>query len=303
MTRAHVTYVLDAGFLHCTLVSLYSLLRHRPEDVTARLFFTAPIPAAEAPLAALRAAFPGAEIVAGEEKALDHGFAAGGHVSPATLARLYLPKLLDRKTLYLDGDTMVRRDIGPLFEADLGGQPIAAVRDPGIQKALWYERQQMARISRKSRKHLSDMKKIAHLVDLADYFNAGVILFDLPRIREAGFAAKMMDIEGAVALRREYQLRFNDQNWLNHVFRGAVHWLGPEWNTFWGNNLTRRRPFPPTARAAYAASRADPAIIHYVGRTKPWKVRFPWLHRKREPWISEYKRVEADYLRLVAAAP
>jgi lipopolysaccharide biosynthesis glycosyltransferase len=294
MTAPHITYVLDRGFVQPTLISAYSALKARPRDVTIRLFLTEPVPELEAPLARMRRAFPDAVIEAGHEAAMDHGFQTRGHVSAATLARLYLPKFLEPKTLYIDGDTLVLHDVGPVFGLDLGGKPIATVLDPGIQKALWYRKRGLRVGSRKSARHLRDLDKIADLVDPEAYFNAGVILFDLPRIRETGLDAAMMDVAGAVDLRKKHDLRFNDQNWLNVVFRGQSARLGAEWNTFWGNRLTNRAPFPAEARAAYSASRADPALVHFVGKTKPWTVRFPQLHPKRWPWIFRYKAIQAE---------
>lgn len=289
--RADVTYIFDAGFLVPSLVSAFSLLTHAPEDITVRFLTTEDIAALPAAVARLRRAFPGAEV---QERRIDFDatLRVRGHVSPATFARLKLPELLDEPTLYLDGDTLVRHDVRPLFTVDLDGKPVAAVRDAGIVKALHQRDSGMWFGSRKSRRHLRDMGKIADLIDLHSYINAGVMLFDLPRIRALGLDKPMGDAASAVALRDRHGLRFNDQNWLNIVFRGQIHLLPPEWNALWGNRLTGRRPFPLAERRAYAGSRSDPALVHFTGRLRPWEVRFPWLHPKRQPWLSDYKSVE-----------
>ena len=52
------------------------------------------------------------------------------HEVQDTLSPAEKQALLEAPTLYLDGDTMVRRDIGPLFAPDPDQRPIAAVRDP-----------------------------------------------------------------------------------------------------------------------------------------------------------------------------
>ena len=55
-------------------------------------------------------------------------------VSPAVLYRLRIADLLPDldRVIYLDADTMVLSSLRPLWEEDLGGKPIAAVRDIGF---------------------------------------------------------------------------------------------------------------------------------------------------------------------------
>lgn len=293
MSGADVTYVFDAGYLRPSLISAWSVLKHRPADITLRFLVTEVIPALVPAVDHLRGAFPQAHIHV-QLIDFDRTLAVGGHVSATALARLNLPQLLEAPTLYLDGDTMVRRDIGPLFAPDPDQRPIAAVRDPGILKALHQKAGHGWLPSRKSAWHLRDLEKISHLVEAADYINSGVVLFDLPRIRALGLDTRMGDLRAAVALRQQYQLRFNDQNWLNVVFRDQIHHLAPEWNTLWGNRLTGRSPFPQSERAAFAPSRGDPAVVHFTGRLRPWEIRHPIFYPKRRPWLAAYKALQAE---------
>lgn len=293
MTAVDVTYVFDGGYLRPSLISAYSVLKHRPADLTLRFLVTEAIPALIPAADHLRAAFPKARIEV-QPIDFDSSLAVQGHVSAAALARLNLPALLDQPTLYLDGDTMVRRDIGPLFAPRPNGAPLAAVRDPGILKALHQRAGRGWLPSRKSARHLRDLDQLADLVDPSTYINSGVVLFDLPRIRALGLHRRMGDLEAAVDLRKRLGLRFNDQNWLNVVFKGQIDLLDPTWNTLWGNRLTGRNPFPQADRAAFAASRRDPAIVHFTGRLRPWEIRHPWLYPKRHPWLGAYKALQAE---------
>ena len=81
-----------------------------------------------------------------------------------SLMRLAIPRLLpeERRVLYLDCDTIVRQDIGELFDLDLGGCLLAAVLEPD-----------------KSR-------------DGRRYYNAGVLLMDLDALRASGKVAEMV---------------------------------------------------------------------------------------------------------------
>lgn len=288
-----VTYVLDRGFVRPSVLSAWSLLAARPGETVLRFLLTEPAPELDPLADRLRRRFPQARIEARHERALDHGMTTRGHVSAATLARLRLPGLLEAPTLYLDGDTMVCRDVGEMFDAPREGKPLAAVRDAGILRSRLYG----ARggwVPPKARRHLRDLGRLGDMVDAARYFNAGVALFDLPRIRALGLDVPMGDIAGAVALREAHDLRFNDQNWLNHVFRGQVALLDPAWNALWGNVVTARAPFPPEMRAAFAASRDNPGIVHFTGRLRPWEVRHVWAHPRRRPWLGRYKAMQAE---------
>lgn len=293
MTAADVTYVFDGGYLRPSLISAYSVLKHRPADLTLRFLVTEPIAALDPAADRLRAAFPGATIEVRPIE-FDRSIAVAGHVSATALARLNLPALLDQPTLYLDGDTMVRRDVGPLFAPRAGQAPLAAVRDPGILKALHQRAGRGWLPSRKSARHLRDLDQLADLVAPESYVNSGVVLFDLPRIRALGLDRPMGDLAAAVDLRKRLGLRFNDQNWLNVVFKGQIELLAPEWNTLWGNRLTGRSPFPAAERAAFAASRQNPAIVHFTGRLRPWEIRHAWLYPKRRPWLAAYKALQAE---------
>jgi lipopolysaccharide biosynthesis glycosyltransferase len=286
-----VTYVLDRGFLKPTLVSAWSLLCQRPADVTLRLLATEEIPELVRAGDQLQALFPDACIDIRHDLRLAHGQITRGHVSPASLSRLLLPKLVEGRTLYLDGDTLICRDPAPLYHADLQGHPIGACRDLGVQKALWHRRLGIAP-SRKSRRNLRDLDRIAGMISAEHYFNAGVMVMDLPRIRELGLDRQMADVAAAVELRKSHDLRFNDQNWLNVVFDGKAHLVDPAWNALWGNRISARPPFPESEQRAYAVSRAAPGILHFTGRAKPWLIKSPLLHPKRWPWVFLYQHVQ-----------
>ena len=295
----HVTYTLDRNFTVPTLVSAWSLLSHRPRDIEVLLLYTEDPGPDLAKVEGLARAYPEATVTARHAPEITHAHGGRSHVSAAGLSRLLLPRALDRPTLYLDGDTLVRRDIGEVFALHLTGNPVAAVRDVGIQKILHGRSGHPT--SRKERSNRDYLDRIADLVDAADYFNSGVMLFDLPAIRAAGLAERMQDTAAAIALRTGRDLKFDDQTWLNVVFRGHTHFLPPEWNTFWGNRVTGDEPFPQTARDAYAASRANPAIVHFVGKTRPWTIRHPAFHPKRKPWIGIYHDIMARAMSAIGA--
>lgn len=113
-----------------------------------------------------------------------------------SLIRLALPQLLreEARVLYLDADTIIVDDIGSLFEADLGGCPVGAVREPSRSRP-WNP-----------------------------YFNAGVLLMDLDAMRG--------NVCGDLIWTANHRkMDFPDQDALNIVCHGAVHELPAIWNS------------------------------------------------------------------------
>jgi lipopolysaccharide biosynthesis glycosyltransferase len=105
----------------------------------------------------------------------------------------------------------------------------------------------------------------------SDYFNAGVLLFDLAMWR----AEKITDKILSFARTTKAELLLLDQSALNVVLEGEIQVLGKEWNFFY---LAKIRDIP------------DPKIIHYAGPNKPWQLRLsPYydlyrFHRSHTPW-------------------
>lgn len=273
-----VSYIFDAGFEPCTLVSAFSLLRHSPagnlvrfySDLTTDIYFRK--------VERLAAAFPESRI---ETRPLPHG-GTRGHISSATMLRLFLHRVTEGRTLYLDGDTLIRRDIRPLLVEDLAGQPLAACRSPRVHASwLLAGRMRWAPWRRSHRQRIAGLQAIPGL-DPGSYFNAGVLVLDMQRIRDDGFVTALEDWQTA----ESYPNR--DQDHLNIVVRGRVHQLAPEWNSIWANAITARSIFPPSERDAYAASRTDPAVLHYTGSKKPWSAAPGSRRRGSRRWQQEW---------------
>lgn len=90
------------------------------------------------------------------------------------------------RVLYLDADTLVRANLRELWDTDMDNRPIAAAPDVGYPRGK----------------------------NGGDYFNAGVILFDLALVRRS--------LNGLLAqCRAEIELPFADQDVLNNHFSGS----------------------------------------------------------------------------------
>jgi len=164
----------------------------------------------------------------------------------ATFFRLALPHLAAAETgriLYLDADLIAADDVGVLFDMDLAGRPVGAVCDPGVDPFAFAETWSLDPAS-------------------ADYFNAGVLLIDLAKVRASGVFDRALAFAAAHASR----LPYSDQDALNHTLWGQWLSLPVRWN------LQRVMLFDgmPDFSARPLDRRGRPAIVHYTGPGKPW---------------------------------
>ncbi|GLQ53381.1 glycosyltransferase family 8 protein [Devosia nitrariae] len=154
-------------------------------------------------------------------------------------ARLVIDRIIGNdaaRVLYLDCDMLVRAPIEELYEIDLQGFPIAAVRD--TTGALITGGR--------------DLRNNRDIFDPADlYFNAGMLLIDAEKWRQADILGQL-----ETALRDGVMGRiYYDQDFLNLVFKNNWLRLAPAWNTI---------------DSRHAHEGLDPSILHYTGEAKPW---------------------------------
>lgn len=162
-------------------------------------------------------------------------------LSNIVYARLVIDQLVApdvERILYLDCDMLVRDDIAWLFALDMGEMSIGAVRDPSGALITGQR----------------DLMKNRDLFDPSDaYFNAGMLLIDIERWRNANILGRMEEAYASGIMQRIYY----DQDLLNLIFKNKWYHLPWRWN------LIDARP---------AHDGIDPAIVHYTGDTKPWSV-------------------------------
>src|SRR4051794_885164 len=178
-----------------------------------------------------------------------------GHsrITVSTYLRFLIPEVVLPGTLcalYLDTDVLVRRDLSPLFQIDLGDAPLGAVRDLSIGTTA------------------NPRSGLADRVAARPYFNNGVLLIDVRawttrRIGERALELLEADDSG---------FPFMDQGALNLI---ADTWqeLDGTWNLQLGNVAltTRRLLADPRGYFADRATYRDAAVLHFTGGAKPWQ--------------------------------
>lgn len=174
--------------------------------------------------------------------------------SLATYFRIFLPQLVPEhleRIVYLDSDLIVLGDISPLFEINLGNFDILAVNDqfPNISKGQVLEK-------------LSP--SILHPQE--NYFNAGVLVFNLNRWR----TSNIVELAINALEDHKYNLKFFDQDALNLVCHSG------EIERTWNYQVRRDTILDLSATM--------PAILHFSATEKPWNTSNPTTLQKE--WIK-----------------
>jgi lipopolysaccharide biosynthesis glycosyltransferase len=192
-----------------------------------------------------------------------------GHIqSLSTFSRVFLedvlPEEIDR-ILYLDCDILVRGDLTELWNEHFDGCVVIAARDISCD-VQFYSIAGFPEMSGKAR---------------SPYFNAGVLLIDVRRFRELKIKETSLD------LIRRYgsRLRCYDQDVLNIALCGRWKQMSWTWNflvplTFVGEAGMHRAIAAP-------AQYANPRIVHFIYKYKPWQS--DYLGPYREEFLQLYE--------------
>ena len=138
-------------------------------------------------------------------------------LSMAAYYRLLLSSVLSEidKVLYLDVDTVVLGDIKPLFELDMDGYALAAVKD--VVPCF------------------DDHRTSLSIPYDMDYFCSAVMLINLKYWRDNKVETELIEFA-----KRDRVVYCHDQDALNYVFKHSWYQLPPKWNRFNMNYIPAR---------------------------------------------------------------
>ena len=285
-----IAYVADRDFLRPTLVSVWSLLRTLRGPAELHFWGVGFQPSDWADVAAVLAERPD---VALHCKEIGSGYLDGArgptdYISAATMGRLFIPGLIDGYVLYIDGDTLVTGDVSRLFTVDLHDSFAGVVRDYHISQ--WLAEPAPSSATRQMR--LAEIGRFITPATPADYFNAGVVLFNCDALRaRPGMLTRIEDVAAASACTH------GDQDHLNALFAGHVTQLDVAWNASWGRVARHRSLLARSGLPARAAVPGPPAIVHYHGPQKPWRDRRWDIWSSRGRATLTYRRALRRFLR------
>lgn len=183
-----------------------------------------------------------------------------GYYTVETYFRLLAPSILTNynKILYLDSDMVVQEDVAKLYFTTLSEEYLLAA----CKDVNWLA------VCNSSKTQQKYVKNILKLNNAQNYFQAGVILFNLQAFRETYTTAYIMQF----ATTENWQLL--DQDILNYLAQDRVLFLDAKWNVMynWPKNRIKiiKKHAAKNDAEAYIQARNNPYIIHYAGLEKPW---------------------------------
>ncbi|MBQ8658311.1 MAG: glycosyltransferase family 8 protein [Clostridia bacterium] len=157
------------------------------------------------------------------------------YYSMATYYRIFIAGMFPEldKAVYIDSDTILLGDIAELYDTELGDNLVGAVPDGAVAIVPEFR---------------TYTKEVLGVV-AEEYFNAGVLVMNLKKFREADFYGKFCD------LLQKYKFTVaQDQDYLNVACHGSVKYLSDEWN-----------------KMPISGEGAAPKLIHYNLTMKPWR--------------------------------
>lgn len=162
-------------------------------------------------------------------------------------ATLLLPNVLNdlHRCIYMDADMIAQRDLGELFDTDIGSNCLGAVSILGTSGRQYFAVQNY-------------YCAVIGLDKPEDYFSNGVMLLDFDRIR----SANALDIEKVKRTISQKDLLYADQDAINILMKGKVCYLCPNWNVGMVGDYSN-------IDDKYRIASLDPYVIHYNGPQKP----------------------------------
>ena len=183
-------------------------------------------------------------------------FSSLNHVTNTALIKFFLPDILsgEDKVLYLDGDTIIQKPLDELYNTELQDNYAGVVSDSAL-----YAMPQHA-------EHLQ--------IEPEKYFNSGVMLLNLKKMREASLTNKLLEYKT-----NQYNY-FMDQDAFNKILYNRVVFLPEKYNMI---------PLNKTKKQIKEA-----AILHFAVKLKPWIYNTGLVSKifKKYYNLSPYKKIK-----------
>lgn len=200
---------------------------------------------------------------------------SGSPLSCETYSRLFTPSLLPNidRILWLDADCIIKGDLSDFYYQDLKGSAIGACDHcnwilPGVPAFSFWEYPKRKRIP--------------------EYFNAGVILFNVTRCKMMPEFEKS-SMEERIKNSNMDNAPHQDQSILNKIFYPTnVKWNSPLlYNLFVNEDWDSGFSSYSGKYKIYEKAK----ILHYCSPHKPWDLLNSFDPILRGYWVEEYMRV------------
>lgn len=252
-----VVFATDENYLFYTVVAISSMAENAGEQTLYRIYIlvSGQLEKGHQLLSDVQEKYDNIEIslLPVRKCAFQNVHINNSHVTKATFYRLLLGELLQvDKCLYLDSDIIVNVDLQELYDIEMDAEYIAGVRD------LWLDL--LEEQDREQRRIRTDIPS------LDQYVNAGVLLFNLKKIREDNLTEKFCS-----HMRKDYP--YEDQDIVNVCCYDHIRRLPAKWNLFTlfiGRLEELKRKGIDEETISYMEERKG--IIHYATPfIRPWE--------------------------------
>lgn len=183
---------------------------------------------------------------------------------------MYYPIMLsslckETKILFLDADTVITGDLSSLYNTDITNYYCAAVKDYGLEIQRKKSTTELKFNKNGQKMLISDYlynKLNFSEKDLRNYFNSGVLLLNLEKIREDNLEEKMLKYV------ENNDLMFPDQDCLNVFFKGKTKLMPYTYNfQILGQFCIDLFNENDSAKFnEYLNQNKNPIIIHYINK-------------------------------------
>ena len=227
----HIALAVDSSYTMPAAITIHSIISHTAHRLTLHVVDLGLAASDRDKLHSL---------VSGHENVTINFLCLPRHSSIAKMgplwAKIVMIEILPvERVLYLDADTLVRADLRELWDTDLHGKSIGACVDVG--HPMGHEG-----------------------VERTAYFNAGVLLMDLTKLRRT--STKLLATVDAYAASP-----YKDQDALNAHLHGDWFQLSLKWNAqglgTYANHVEEDR------KSLDLGQMEDPAIVHFTGPVHP----------------------------------
>ena len=190
------------------------------------------------------------------------------YYSNTTYYRMFIADMYPEldKAIYIDSDTVVTGDISELYGYDITEYDVAACHEQAMVQADVYG---------------TYVEKCLG-IDRNAYFNAGILVMNLKKLREIDFENKFIELLS--------NIKFNvaqDQDYLNVICKGHVTFIDETWN---------QMPLPVEIERP-----AKPKLIHYNLSFKPWRLddvlyeEVFWNYARKTSFIYDILETKRSY--------
>lgn len=261
-----VAMITDNNFIMPTCVAVTSLVNNKDEDTCYVIFIIMAecTPTSKSKIRELNLLSEMCEvklIEAGLDKYRD--FKQLAHIPISCLLKFDLCDLIPEydKILYLDGDTIIRKDLSELYNTDLQGSYLAGVKD------------------------------LQSIIEDNGNINAGIVLFNAKRIRDEQLSKKLYKVRKSLGDRASM-----DQQTFNIVCKKEYKYLSIKYNCVIGKLIGEQRIREYSLEKLnklYGESYkslddlvSDIVIMHFATSNKPWIYTF---NPGADVWYRYYK--------------